>query len=127
MDESAGRYQRLFLVVVWSRSCFGGIVIWIGIAIMALPILSGWRWEALTSPVFVILLLTRVSGITMLEARAKERWGDKAESRTCAKNSPVPIPCPPKSLGRRPGAIGEADSPNAETVAFSERLLHSSC
>jgi len=62
----------------WSRhpNYFGEITLWTGIAIMAVPILSGWRWVVLVSPVFVYLLITRVSGIPMLESRADRRWGD---------------------------------------------------
>lgn len=82
----------------WSRhpNYFGEIMLWIGIAIMALPVLSGWRWVALISPVFVILLITRVSGVPMLEARAEKRWGSDQEFRTYTANTPVLIPRPPR-------------------------------
>lgn len=81
----------------WSRhpNYFGEIVLWIGIAIMALPVLSGWRWVTLISPVFVFLLLTRVSGIPMLEARAYDRWGEEEEYRHYTDNTPVLVPRPP--------------------------------
>jgi steroid 5-alpha reductase family enzyme len=81
----------------WSRhpNYFGEIVLWTGIAIIALPVLSGWRWVTLISPIFVILLLTRVSGIPMLEARANKRWGDEEEFQTYTRNTPVLIPRPP--------------------------------
>jgi steroid 5-alpha reductase family enzyme len=69
---------------LWSRSrhpnYFGEIVLWTGIAIIALPVLQGWQWVALTSPVFVTLLLTRVSGIPMLEKRADQKWGGQKEN-----------------------------------------------
>jgi steroid 5-alpha reductase family enzyme len=83
----------------WSRhpNYFGEIVLWTGIAIMALPVLSGWRWVTLISPIFVFLLLTRVSGIPMLEARADERWGDEEEYQTYTKNTPVLVLRPPRS------------------------------
>jgi steroid 5-alpha reductase family enzyme len=82
----------------WSRhpNYFGEIVLWIGVAVMAVPILSGWRWFMLISPIFVILLLTRVSGIPMLERRAEERWGDETGFRTYTETTPVLIPRPPK-------------------------------
>lgn len=82
----------------WSRhpNYFGEIVLWTGMAIMAVPVLSGWRWVTLISPVFVTLLLTRVSGIPMLEARAEKRWGDEKEYREYAENTPVLIPRPPQ-------------------------------
>ncbi len=82
----------------WSRhpNYFGEIVLWTGIAIIALPVLSGWTWFTLISPVFVILLLTRVSGIPMLETRAEQRWGDEEEFRAYTENTPVLIPRPPQ-------------------------------
>ncbi len=72
-------------------------MLWTGIAIMALPVLSGWRWVVLISPVFVVVLLSSVSGIPMLEARAEKRWGDEEEFRTYTQNTPVLIPRPPRT------------------------------
>ncbi len=81
----------------WSRhpNYFGEIVLWTGVAIMAIPILSGWRWVVLISPVFVTLLLTRVSGIPMLESRADERWGDEQAYQEYKRTTPVLVPRPP--------------------------------
>lgn len=81
----------------WSRhpNYFGEIVLWTGIAIIAVPVLSGWRWFMLISPVFVFLLLTRVSGIPMLEARAEERWSDDEGFREYTRNTPALILRPP--------------------------------
>jgi steroid 5-alpha reductase family enzyme len=83
----------------WSRhpNYFGEITLWTGMAIMAVPILSGWRWVVLISPVFVTLLLTKVSGIPMLEARADERWGEDPEYQRHKESTPVLIPRPPES------------------------------
>ena len=68
-----------------------------GIAVMALPVLSGWRWVTLISPVFVILLLTRVSGIPMLEARSEKRWGADEEFQEYIRNTPVLVPRTPRA------------------------------
>ncbi len=83
----------------WSRhpNYFGEITLWTGIAIIALPVLSGWRWVTLISPIFVFLLITRVSGIPMLEARAAKRWGDEKEFQAYTTNTPVLVPRPPRS------------------------------
>ncbi|NNC91450.1 MAG: DUF1295 domain-containing protein [Acidimicrobiia bacterium] len=93
---NAGRFITTGLWA-WSRhpNYFGEIVLWTGIAIIALPVLSGWRWVTLISPVFVALLLARVSGIPMLEARAEKRWGAEEEFRTYTRNTPVLVPRPP--------------------------------
>jgi steroid 5-alpha reductase family enzyme len=81
---------------LWRRSrhpnYFGEIVLWIGIAIAALPVLRGWQWVTIISPAFVTLLLTRVSGIPLLERRADEKWGGQADYEAYKKKTPVPFP-----------------------------------
>ena len=81
---------------LWRRSrhpnYFGEIVLWIGIAIAALPVLRGWQWVTIISPAFVTLLLTRVSGIPLLEKRADEKWGGQADYEAYKKKTPVLIP-----------------------------------
>ncbi len=88
-----GKFIRTGL---WSRSrhpnYFGEIVLWIGIAIIAIPVLQGWQWVAMISPLFVTLLLTRVSGIPLLEKKADAKWGGQAEYEAYKKNTPVLIP-----------------------------------
>ncbi len=83
----------------WSRhpNYFGEIVIWIGMAIIALPVLQGWQYVTLISPVFVTFLLTRVSGVPMLEESADERWGGQEDYETYKRNTPVLVPRPPAS------------------------------
>ncbi|WP_455140794.1 DUF1295 domain-containing protein, partial [Candidatus Hodarchaeum mangrovi] len=44
---------------------------------------------------FVTLLLTRVSGIPILENRADEKWGGQEDYEEYKKNTPVLIPKPP--------------------------------
>jgi steroid 5-alpha reductase family enzyme len=82
----------------WSRhpNYFGEITLWFGIALVALPALSGWQYATLISPVFVYLLLTRISGIPLLEARAKKRWGDEPAFQAYRARTPVLFPRPPK-------------------------------
>ena len=81
---------------LWSRSrhpnYFGEIVLWVGIAIIAIPVLQGWQWVAMISPIFVTLLLTRVSGIPLLENKADKKWGGQEDYEAYKKNTPVLIP-----------------------------------
>ncbi len=81
---------------LWSRTrhpnYFGEIVLWIGVAIIALPVLQGWQWVTLISPVFVTLLLTRVSGIPLLEKKADQKWGGQEAYEAYKKRTPVLIP-----------------------------------
>ncbi|NNL98253.1 MAG: DUF1295 domain-containing protein [Acidimicrobiia bacterium] len=83
----------------WSRhpNYFGEITLWAGMAIMAIPVLSGWQWVVLISPVFVTLLLMRVSGIPMLEARSDKRWGEEEAYQAYKAATPVLVPRPPRS------------------------------
>lgn len=74
----------------WSRhpNYFGEIVLWFGVAVIASPVLQGWQYVTLLSPVFVYFLLTKVSGIPLLEAGARKRWGgDAAFERYVATTS----------------------------------------
>ncbi len=82
----------------WSRhpNYFGEIVIWIGVAIIALPVLRGWALLALVSPIWVIIQLTLISGIPMLEKKADKRWGGQEDYETYKRSTPVLIPRPPK-------------------------------
>ncbi len=87
---------RFIQTGLWSRSrhpnYFGEIVIWIGVAVIAIPVLRGWQWVTLISPVFVALLLTRISGIPMLEQRADEKWGGQDDYEAYKARTPVLIP-----------------------------------
>lgn len=81
---------------LWARSrhpnYFGEIVLWVGIALIAIPVLVGWQWVTLISPVFVTLLLTRISGIPILEKRADEKWGGQEDYEAYKKQTPTLIP-----------------------------------
>lgn len=82
----------------WSRhpNYFGEMVLWIGIAVIAFPVLIGWQLVALISPIFVIFLLTRISGITMLESRGYKKWKDDPTYIDYLERTSVLVPFPPK-------------------------------
>ena len=81
---------------LWARSrhpnYFGEITLWTGIAVIALNTLTGIEYITLISPVFVYILLTRMSGINLLERIADERYGHLEEYRRYKSTTPVLIP-----------------------------------
>ena len=81
---------------LWSISrhpnYFGEITLWFGISIISFPVLEGGQFITLISPIFVYLLLTRVSGVNMLEKRSDDQWGNKSEYQEYKKNTPVLFP-----------------------------------
>ncbi|MBN1666189.1 MAG: DUF1295 domain-containing protein [Anaerolineales bacterium] len=91
--DNKGRFIQTGL---WSRSrhpnYFGEILLWVGVMLIALPVLQGWQWVALISPIFVTLLITRVSGVPLLEKKADQKWGGQAEYEAYKKRTPVLIP-----------------------------------
>jgi steroid 5-alpha reductase family enzyme len=71
---------------------FGEILLWIGMAIIAYPALVGWQHATLLSPFFVVLLLTKVSGIPLLEAKADVRWQGNLNYQDYKARTSVLIP-----------------------------------
>ena len=81
---------------LWSISrhpnYFGEIMVWIGMAVISFPVLSGWQYATLISPVFVTVLLTRVSGINLLEASSDKKWDHLESYKEYKQKTPVLIP-----------------------------------
>jgi steroid 5-alpha reductase family enzyme len=78
---------------LWARSrhpnYVGEITLWVGVFVCAIPQLTGWQWVAVISPLFIILLLTKVSGVPMLEASADKQWGNDAAYQAYKRATPV--------------------------------------
>ena len=91
--ENEGKFIQSGL---WSLSrhpnYFGEIIIWIGVAVVALPVLSGWALFTFISPLWVVAQLTLISGIPMLEKKADKRWGGQEDYEQYKMNTPVLIP-----------------------------------
>ena len=71
---------------------FGEIVLWIGISVIAFPNLENWQHVSLISPLFVYILLTKISGINLLEAKAEKKWGTSDEYKKYRSQTPQLIP-----------------------------------
>ena len=81
---------------LWSYSrhpnYLGEILLWTGIAFFGISCFTGLERVAWISPIFIYLLLTKVSGIPILDKRALEKWGDDPEYQTYRDNTPALIP-----------------------------------
>ena len=82
----------------WSQhpNYFGEITLWLGLALFTYPVLSGWQLVTLISPIFVYLLLTRLSGIPTLDRLAKEKWGSDSDYIAYVKATSKLMLFPPK-------------------------------
>ena len=70
----------------------GEIMLWSGIALMALPTFSGWQWLGLLSPLFVYVLINHVSGVPILERRAEQSWGEDPDYQAYKARSGALLP-----------------------------------
>ena len=93
--ENEGRFITTGLWA-WSRhpNYLGEMLLWTGVAVVALPVLRGWQLVTLVSPVFVIGLLAFVSGVPPLEERADQRWGGQQDYEAYKARTPVLVPFP---------------------------------
>lgn len=92
-SENKGKFISSGL---WSRSrhpnYFGEITLWVGIAIISITSLKGIGYIALISPLFVYILLSKGSGIPLLERSADKKWGNDSDYKDYKKNTPVLFP-----------------------------------
>ena len=81
---------------LWSYSrhpnYLGEILLWTGIAFFGISCFTGLERVAWVSPLFIYLLLTKVSGIPILDKRSLEKWGDDPEYQKYRENTPALIP-----------------------------------
>lgn len=78
---------------LWSYSrhpnYLGEILLWTGIACFGISCFTGLERVAWISPIFIYLLLTKLSGIPILDRRALEKWGDDVEYQKYRENTPA--------------------------------------
>jgi len=79
---------------------FGEMTLWVGQFIVGISVYRGAQWIAVLSPLFVIFLISKISGLPMLEKRADDKWGSDPEYRRYKKTVSVLVPW----FRRDPGA-----------------------
>ncbi|XP_071947077.1 uncharacterized protein [Antedon mediterranea] len=91
--DNAGKFIDSGL---WSVSrhpnYLGEILLWSGMYLSASSVMSGWQHVSVISPFFVWFLLTRVSGIPILERQGMKRYGSDPRYLEYLKNVPVLFP-----------------------------------
>ena len=87
IDEGLWAYAR-------HPNYFGEILLWTGLFIAGLGHYEGLQWLAICSPVFVYGLLTRGSGVPLLQERALAKWGHLEEFAAYQRRTNLLIPLP---------------------------------
>ena len=81
---------------LWSMSrhpnYFGEFILWLGITIASFGYIDNYKYIVLLTPLFVYLLLTRVSGVNLLEDIGNKRWGDSEDYKKYKEKTPLFFP-----------------------------------
>ncbi len=81
---------------LWSMSrhpnYFGEFMLWLGITIASIGYIDNYKYIVFLTPIFVYLLLTRVSGVNLLEEIGNKRWSNNKDYKDYKKNTPIFFP-----------------------------------
>lgn len=70
----------------------GEILCWWGIFLMVMPYLMGWEWLAIISPLWITFLLSKVSGIPILQKTQAAKYGHLSTYQSYKTNTAKLIP-----------------------------------
>lgn len=65
--------------IVRHPNYLGEIMLWSGLFVSASSALKGWEFLSVLSPIFVAYLLTKVSGVPILERQNMRKWKDNPQ------------------------------------------------
>ncbi|XP_069179894.1 uncharacterized protein [Procambarus clarkii] len=71
---------------------FGEILLWFGLYVSASSTFSGWEYLTILCPLMDYLLITRISGIPVLESHGRRKWGTSPQYQAYVKNTPTLMP-----------------------------------
>ena len=81
---------------LWSMSrhpnYFGEFMLWLGITITSIGYIDNYKYIVFLTPIFVYLLLTRVSGVNLLEEIGDKRWSNNKDYKDYKENTPIFFP-----------------------------------
>lgn len=88
----------------WSRhpNYYGEILVWLGIFLISASIVTGWKWVAVLSPIFITSILLFLSGIPLLEQKADERFAWNPLYAEFKRSTPALLVFPPFLYRRLP-------------------------
>jgi steroid 5-alpha reductase family enzyme len=69
-------------------------MLWTGMTVMAVPLVSEGQWIIMITPLFVYWLLRYISGVPLLEKRADEKWGGQDDYEAYKQKTPILFPVP---------------------------------
>lgn len=91
---------KFITVGLWGHSrhpnYFGEMTLWVGVVVSASAVFQNWDWLSVLSPLTTYVLLMKVSGVPLLEAKSEERWGTDPEFRWYQEHTPCIIPRIPR-------------------------------
>ena len=70
----------------------GEILVWIGIFIACLPYLEGWALLSIVSPIWINILLIKISGIPYLLTSQNEQYGERASYQEYLRTTKKLVP-----------------------------------
>ena len=95
-NDNPANKDKFISTGLWSYSrhpnYVGEITLWTGATIFAFSSLEGGQFITLINPIFVYLLLSKLSGVPMLEAKAESKWGSDKDYQNYRQNTPVLFP-----------------------------------
>lgn len=94
--DQKGNAQKLFKEGLFKTVRYpnytGEILFWIGIFMACIPVISGFRWLTVSSPLIIIALLVFLTGIPPIERSRKKKFGDNPEYKNYVNNTSMLIP-----------------------------------
>lgn len=78
--------------VIRHPNYLGEILLWTGLFVSASSTFKGIDYISVVSPLFIALLLTKVSGIPILERQSLKKWKDNPEFMRYFKTTPRLVP-----------------------------------
>jgi len=78
--------------IVRHPNYLGEVLCWVGVFIDVIPVLSGWEWLTIISPIWVIVLLLFVSGLPLLDKNAVKKYSHDPDYQKYRKNTKAVFP-----------------------------------